>query len=48
MGFGKTGWVFFEAAKDEKRWAKAVKTATAQGGAETLEPLKAALFTGEQ
>lgn len=48
-GFTKNGWKFLEAAKDEAKWAEAVKIARAENErsrSETLKPLKVALFAG--
>ena len=45
--FGRMGWNFLAAAKDEKNWAEAVETAHAQNEAIrtiTLRPLIVALF----
>ncbi|MCY3903977.1 MAG: DUF2513 domain-containing protein [Caldilineaceae bacterium] len=43
-GFTNNGWRFLEVAKDEGRWARAIGVVEAQGGPESLRPLKAELF----
>lgn len=43
-GFTHNGWKFLEVAKDERKWARAIEAVVAQGGPESVRPLKVELF----